>query len=148
MVDVNGVIAVIDTTMRREPPWPAAELARLLVPAAERHGCAVTVTYTVDGLDPDARDDMPFLPGEREQWRESIRSEPHEIRVAVSAQGDATVAPLLAAGRDVAALLVAYERGEIDVIGARHLVRAGKAHLLIGLAENEWLEVKSGPYQN
>ena len=29
----------------------------------------------------------------------------------------------------------------------QHLVRAGKAHLLIGLAENKWLEVKGGPYQ-
>jgi hypothetical protein len=147
MADAYDVFAVIDTTTRREPPWSTAELARLLAPAAEPHGCAVVVTYTVDGLDPDARDDIPFLPGEWEQWREGIRSEPHEIRIAVSAQSDSTVAPLLAAGRDVAALLVAYERGEIDVIGARHLVRAGKAHLLIGLAENEWLEVKGSPYQ-
>jgi hypothetical protein len=147
LVDANGVVAVIDTTTRREPLWPAAELARLLAPAAEPHGCAVTATYTVEGRDPDARDDMPWQPGEWEQFREKLRSEPHEIRVAVSVQGDATVAPLLAAGRDVAALLVAYERGEIDVIGARQLVRAGKAHLLTGLVENEWLEVKSSPYQ-
>ena len=90
---------------------------------------------------------MPLLPGEWEQWREGIRSDPHDIRIAVSAKSDSTVAPLLAAGRDVAALLVAYERGEIDVIGARHLVRAGKAHLWIGLTENEWLEVKGSPYQ-
>lgn len=146
-VDADGVVAVIRTTTRREPPWPAAELARLLTPAAEPHGCAVTVTYTVDGIDPDAPDDIPFLPGEREEWRERIRLEPHEIRVTVSAQGDATVAPLLAAGRDAAALLIAYERGEVDVAGARHLVRAGKAHLMAGLSEDEWLDVKSSPYQ-
>ena len=40
-----------------------------------------------------------------------------------------------------------YERGEIDVIGARHLIRAGRAHLLTGLAESGWLEVKGGPYR-
>jgi hypothetical protein len=147
MVDADDVFVVIDTTTRREPPWSTAELARLLEPAAEPHGCAVAVTYTVDGLDPEAQDDMPLSPGEWEQWREGIRSEPHDIRIEVSAEGDSTMAPLLAAGRDVAALLVAYERGEIDVIGARHLIRAGKARLLAGLIESAWLEVKGGPYQ-
>lgn len=146
-VDADGVSAVIDTTMRREPPWSPVELARLLAPAVEPYGCTVAVTYTIAGRNPDVRDDMPFMPGEWEQWRESVRSEPHEINLTVSAQGDSTVAPLLAAGRDVTALLAAYERGEIDVIGARHLVRAGKAHLLAGLPECEWLEVKGGPYQ-
>lgn len=57
------------------------------------------------------------------------------------------MAPVLAAGRDAAALLLAYERGDIDVVGARHLVRAGKPHLLAGLTENDWLEVKGGPYR-
>jgi len=93
-VTIDSVYAVIDTTTRREPPWPAGELARLLTPAAEPHGCAVAVTYTVEDLDPDAlRDDMPWQPGEWEEVRERIRSEPHEIRVAVSAQAGATVAP-------------------------------------------------------
>jgi hypothetical protein len=147
MVDADRVSAVIDIVRRREPPWSPAELAGLLAPAVEPHGCTAAVTYTVEGLDPDAQDDIAFLPGEREQWREDLRSEPHEIRVTVSARGDSTVAPLLAAGRDVAALLDAHERGTIDAVGARHLVRAGKAHLLAGLPENEWLEVKSGPYQ-
>ena len=76
MVTADGVLAVIDTTTRREPPWPPAELARLLTPAAEPHGCVVAVTYTVDGLDPDhAWDDMPWEPGEWEQLRENLRSE-------------------------------------------------------------------------
>jgi hypothetical protein len=49
---------------------------------------------------------------------------------------------------DIASLhATAYERGEIDVIGARHLIRAGRAHLLTGLAESGWLEVKGGPYR-
>jgi hypothetical protein len=110
MVDADGVFAVIDTTTRREPPWPAAELARLLAPAAEPHGCVIAVTYTVGSLDPDAfKDEISWEPGEWEQVRERMRSDPHEIRVAVSALAEATVAPLLAAGRDVAALLVAYE---------------------------------------
>ncbi len=148
MVNAAGVFAVFDTTTRREPPWQPAELARLLAPAAEPYGCAVSVTWTVDGLDPDTGLDRGmFLPGEWEEWRERVRSDPHKIHVAVSAQGDSTVAPLIAAGRDAAALLAAYERGEIDVIGARHLIRAGRARLLAGLTESAWLEVKGGPYQ-
>jgi hypothetical protein len=148
MVNTDGVFAVFGTTTRREPPWRPTELARLLAPAVEPHGCAISVTWTVNGLDPDTGlDKEMFLPGEWEEWRERVRSDPHEIHVAVSAQGDSTVAPLLAAGRDASALLTAYERGEIDVIGARHLIRAGRAHLLTGLAESGWLEVKGGPYR-
>ncbi|MGH3630134.1 MAG: hypothetical protein ACRDRL_22175 [Sciscionella sp.] len=148
LVSAEGVCAVVDIVTRREPAWSAAELSRLLTPAVAAYDCAVTVGYTVDGVDPDhAWDDMPFRPGEREALRERLRSEPHEIHVAVSAKGSATVEPLLAAGRDAAALLVAYERGDIDVAGARHLVRAGKPHLLIGLVESDWLEVKRGPYR-
>jgi hypothetical protein len=147
MVNAHGVFAVFDTITRREPPWSAAELTRLLEPAAEPHGCAISVTWTVDGLDLDTGlDRNMFLPGEWEEWRENVRSEPHEIHVAVSAKAASTVAPLIAAGRDAAALLAAYDRGKIDVIGARHLIRAGKAHLLAGLAESEWLEAKGGPY--
>lgn len=147
-VDAEGVFVVIETVTRRAPAWSPAELSRLLAPAASAYNCAVTVSYSVEGADPDHTwDDLPLEPGERDEMRATLRSEPHEIRVSVSARGDATVAPLLSAGRDVAALLVAYERGDIDVVGARHLVRAGKPHLLIGLTENEWLEVKSGPYR-
>ena len=147
-VDAEGVSAVIDIVTRWEPVWSAAELSQLLTPAVVAYGCTVTVSYTVDGADPDhAWDDMPFQPGEKEALRERLRSEPHEVHAAVSVLGDATVAPLLAAGRDAAALLVAYERGDIDVAGARHLVRAAKPHLLAGIVESEWLEVKSGPYR-
>lgn len=148
MVSAEGVVAVIDTVSRQAPAWSTAELSRLLTPAAVAYNCAVTVSYSVEGADPDhAWDDLPLEPGEQEELRAKLRSEPHEIRVSVSARGDATVAPLLSAGRDVAALLVAYERGDIDVVGARHLVGAGKPHLLAGLTENEWLEVKSRPYR-
>jgi len=147
MVNAEGVFAVFDITTRREPPWSAAELARLLGPAAEPHDCAVSVTWTINGLDPDTGLDRDmFLPGEWEEWRENARSEPHEIHVSVSAKGASTVAPLIAAGREAAALLAAYERGKIDVAGARHLIRAGMAHLLAGLPESDWLEVKGGPY--
>lgn len=148
MVSAEGVVVVIDSVTRRAPAWSTSELSRLLTPAAATYNCAVTVSYSVEGTDPDhAWDDLPLEPGEREELRARLRSEPHEIRVSVSARGDATVAPLLSAGRDDAAVLVAYERGDIDVVGARHLVRVGKPHLLTGMTENEWLEVKSGPYR-
>jgi len=147
LVDEDGVSAFFHVTTRREPPWQPEGIAQLLAPAVRPYGCSVSVTWTIDGLDPETglHRDMS-LPGEWEEWRERARSEPHEIHVLVSATAKSTVAPLLAAARDAATLLAAYERGMIDVTGARHLVRAGRAHLLAGLAESAWLEVKGGPY--
>jgi hypothetical protein len=54
---------------------------------------------------------------------------------------------LLAAGRDVQAMLEALKDGPLDVRTAQNLLRAGLPHLLLGVPESEWLEVKSRAYR-
>ncbi|MCR3752675.1 AlbA family DNA-binding domain-containing protein [Lentzea californiensis] len=147
-VDVSGVAAVAATTTRRLPPWSKDELSRILTPAATTHGCAIGgVTYTVDGSDPEELLNEPLLtPEQRHELRQQFQAEPHDIQISVVATGPSTVGQLIAAGRDVAALLHAHGGGSIDVVSARHLVRSGHPHLLEGLPESDWLEVKSRAY--
>jgi hypothetical protein len=66
--------------------------------------------------------------------------------VRVQPNGTMTCNSLIAAGRDVVALLDAYKGGPITVASARNLLRGGRASLLTGLPENEWLEIKSHAY--
>ena len=56
-------------------------------------------------------------------------------------------ADLLAAGADAHVLLTALSDGRVDTPHtAAQLVRAGLPHLLSGMPESEWLEVKKMPY--
>ncbi|SRR5260370_19960139 len=146
LVDNTRVRAVAAFTMRREPEWTSSRLQELLQPAAKVHGCVIDrVEYFVDGIDPDS--DLPNLPADFTDFaveiREGRRTRPHEIRVSVRHDGPTTVGTLLAAGRDVQAMLEALKDGPLNVRAVQNLLRAGLPHLLLGLSESDWLEVKS-----
>lgn len=54
----------------------------------------------------------------------------------------------LALGDDALALLSAAQGGAFSPLAALGLIEAGRAELLIGQAENSWLECKGQPYPN
>jgi len=151
LVDPVRVTTVAEVRLRREPNWQAAELQKLLQPAATYHGCAIDrVEYLIEGREVDAL--LAELPDSDEfgdfaaEMRLSWKANPHAVRVFVRHDGPTTVGVLLAAGRDVQAMLEALKDGPLDVRTARNLLLAGLPHLLLGLAESEWLEVKSQGY--
>jgi len=151
LVDTARVTAVAEVTVRREPQWTSAKLQELLQPAATPHGCVVDrVEYLVDGVDPD--DDLADLADSAEfadlaaEVREGRRTSPHQIQVMVRHDGPTTVRVLLTAGRDVQAMLEALKDGPLNVRTAQNLLRAGLPHLLLGLPDSAWLEVKSRAY--
>ncbi|MFD2093406.1 AlbA family DNA-binding domain-containing protein [Blastococcus deserti] len=145
-VEADRVFAVTETRTRRVPPWSELELGRLLAPAARGHDCFVSeVYYESRGGDP-TNWGYVLPPAEAEALRRTALDDPHEIHVRVQPNGPMTCKQLIAAGRDVAALLDAYQGGSITVASARNLLRGGRASLLIGLPENEWLEIKSRAY--
>lgn len=68
-----------------------------------------------------------------------------QIRLAFGPRG-ATVQDAIDVGLDVAALVDCLSGGELTAESALDLVTAGRADLLVGLAESRWLEVKSQGY--
>jgi hypothetical protein len=65
------------------------------------------------------------------------------VMVEIPKMSGKRVADLLDLALDVQALLRAARKGEFDRGVARDLLRAGHVHVLVGKAENQWLEVKS-----
>jgi hypothetical protein len=147
-VDVEKVSAVVQTVTRRKPVWTIAELMQLLAPAVTEHDCEVSkITYRSEVGDPDDWDGPELSDVEVQEWRNRADQEPHDISIRVAASGPSTVRALLAAGRDVAAIVEAYRSGTVTLSTARNLVRGGRPHLLKGLEESDWLEVKSQAYR-
>ncbi len=148
-VDAEGVYGQCSIMSRSRPPWPRDELARLLRPAAAAHHCVIhSVEYLVDGVDIDVRSDAPALPETlADEWRTSLAADAHEIRILVGHATPTTARPLIAAARDTLALLEAIvSGGALTARTARNLLLTGLPHLLLGLPESDWLEVKSSAY--
>lgn len=57
-----------------------------------------------------------------------------------------SVADAVELGHDCELLLGAVMSGEIDVGAAAELVKSGRAELLVGIYESDWLEAKAAPY--
>lgn len=152
LVDTDRVSAVAEVMMRREPQWRVEDLKGLLRPAVAPHGCVIDkVEYLVGGIDPDT---VPEQFTDFEEFgisgadeRDAWRARPHQVRVFIRNAAPTTVGVLLAAGRDVQAMLEALKDGPLNVRTSRNLLLAGLPRLLCGLPENEWLEVKSRGYQ-
>lgn len=149
-IDAQGVYGQCSLTSRRRPPWPRDELVRLLRPAAAAHHCVIhSVEYLVDGVDIDGQSDaLAALPEAlADEWRTGLAADVHEIRILVGLTTPATARPLIAAARDTLALLEAIvSGGALTARTARNLLLAGLPHLLLGLPESDWLEVKRSAY--
>lgn len=146
-VEADNVYAVIEDHSRREPPWSADQLERLLEPAASHYGCTIDrVHYETHGGDPAAWHGLGFSHEELEDLQRQSEAAPHDIHVRVVADEAVVVGQLIAAGRAVQALLTAYKGGPLNVETVRNLLRGGHASLLVGLPESEWFEAKSQAY--
>jgi hypothetical protein len=83
---------------------------------------------------------------ELDEWRRHDEQRNKSLEVSISPVEPMTAGRLLAAGRDAYAIFEAHRGGSIGASGARDLLRGGRAELLLGLAESDWLEVKSHAY--
>lgn len=148
-VDDEGVYASLSLLVTRTGV-EADEYRAWLQSAAAAHGCVVASVRLVNEYGSDFEEMASMWPEgfeeEKEEYLALERTRPRYARVRVAPAGPMTVGPLLAAGRDVLSLLTAIRGGPIDVFSAANLIRAQLPHLLFGLPENEWLEVKSQPY--
>lgn len=148
-VDDEGVYANLSLLVTRTGV-EEAEYRTWLRPAAEPHGCMVASVRLVNEHGSDFEQMASMWPEGFEEGKEEYlaleRTRPRYAQVRVAPAGPMTVGPLLAAGRDVLSLLTAISGGPIDVFSAANLIRAKLPHLLFGVPENEWLEVKSQPY--
>lgn len=145
-VDDQGVFASLRLLVTR-PGVEASEYRAWLQPAAGAHGCVVATVRLTDESGAEAEEMASWWPAgfenELEERLAIERTRPRFATVRVAPGGPMTVGPLLAAGRDVLALLSAIKGGPIDVVSAGNLIRAKLPHLLIGLPESEWFEAKS-----
>jgi hypothetical protein len=148
-IDADGVYARVEMLLTRVD-GDAARYRAWLGPAALPHGCEVSaVRLTVEGGS-EVEEIAASWPDEwqdhKQAYLASQQARPRWAEVRVAPSAPMTVGTLLAAGRDVHALLSGLRGGPIDVVSAAHLLRARLPHLLVGLPESEWLEVKSEPY--
>jgi Putative DNA-binding domain len=126
------------------------EAYSLLEAAARRHGCRLRVAITDEcgREEGDVLADLEFLPPEaRQTVLEDWRQRPGSIQARIMSPGPTTVGTLIAAARDVRAVLDAVRTGNLNAFSAAALIRGHRPHLLLGQPESEWLEVKSEPYQ-
>jgi hypothetical protein len=73
----------------------------------------------------------------------SSRMDSVRIRARLSQRSRLTLGEALRAGEGLAALL---ELGALDMVGAWALLASGRAQMLVGQRESDWLEVKSHAY--
>jgi len=127
----------------------ASEYQDLLEPAAAMHECRIESVRLLDEYGRDDTDLSTFewLPAEeRETYLARERLRPRSLEVRVAATGPSTVHALMAAARDVDALMRAVHGGSLDSRGVAALVRARRPQLLVGLEESEWFEAKGLAY--
>ena len=144
-VDDQGVYASLSLLVTR-PGADGSRYRAWLQPAAEAHGCVVDSVRLTDESGVETEEMASWWPeGFEKEMEEHLaleRQRPRYATVRVAPGGPMTVGRLLAAGRDVLALLSAIKGGPIDIVSAGNLIRAKLAHLLIGLPESEWFEAK------
>jgi hypothetical protein len=139
--------ACVDTLTPR-PSGQAEDYRGWLNGAAQAYGCEIVSVRLTDqyGEEPE---DAEWPEGFDEDFQQHLaheRARPRIIEVRLAPLGPMTVGNLLAAGRDVYALLLALRSGPMNASAAIHLLRGALPHLILGLPESEWLEVKSQPY--
>jgi len=144
----EDLVALVEVTMRRRPSWTQDEFQALFLAATNRAGCYVKRISVLPAGVIDEDDWPPSgLPSEMlEELDAGVRGDPHVVRVRVGAAGATTVGQLVSAGRNVEALLNAYQTGALTVDSVRDLVRARRPELLIGVEEGSWFEAKSSAY--
>jgi hypothetical protein len=129
----------------------AQDYHRLLEPTAEAGGCRIASLYLVgaDGglTEGHEWEDLGLDPEEMAELLSRERARPRYAQVRIEPQRDMTTGQLLRVGHEVRALLLAIRGGALTVEGAMGLLRSGLPHLFLGKSENQWLEVKSRPYQ-
>lgn len=116
--------------------------------AIARHQCCIARLKMVDasGEEVGTFPDWVASPADREKWLKDAEESPAVLEVAIEATRPMKAAQLLSAGRDGLALLNSIKREALNLESALGLLRAGQPHLLIGLPESDWFEVKSQPY--
>lgn len=144
----EGYIHAVAEAIIARPSSLAADYREWLDTAARRHSCSVVEARLTDryGSDPEDFDWPEGFEDDREVYLAAERTRPRIAIVRVAPAAPMAAGRLLSAGRDVQAVLDALAGGPLGASTAAHLLRAGLPHLLLGLAENEWLEVKGQPY--
>jgi hypothetical protein len=151
-IDHEHVYAVAQVLLIGERA-AAADYLTWLQPAAQMHGCRIASVRFIDGYGEDENrqvQEYKEFPVPTEHLAEILTdylARPRYAEVRVEPDRPMTVGTLLTAGRDVHALLLALRGGPLDVTSAANLLRAGRPHLLVGLQESDWFEVKSQPYE-
>jgi hypothetical protein len=151
-IDQKHVHAIVTMLLIGERA-AAADYQAWLQPAAQAHSCRIASVRFIDDEGEDEVHQLQefqewqFPPGGLEEFLAAYRDRPRFVEVRVESARPMTVGSLLKAGRDVHALLLALRGGPLDVTSAANLLRAGRPHLLVGLQENDWFEVKSKPYE-
>ena len=144
---VHVTIAVLTS----QPIASKNDYRTLLRRATEPHGCQVESVRFTDENGLEAEDIAALFPdGFPEETAALLAQEssrPRFVEVLVTPKTPMKAADLLAAGADAHVLLTALSDGRVDTPHtAAQLVRAGLPHLLSGMPESEWLEVKKMPY--
>jgi hypothetical protein len=99
--------------------------------------------------DPDDNDEYrAWKEGELRDWQNSLDAEPRRAELTIGLRsGENRMFDLIEAARDIsAALAAAVDLKKMNVSLVQTWFRAGRFKLMLGLAESEWLEVKSQAY--
>lgn len=153
---VDGhLVAIVTDRHGGRPPQSEVEIKNDLARIVSNYGCSVRgVRFLVDDGTPPAdlfMEHSEETPTELVEWHNTrteadLQTEPHDVELSLATGGDQRVDVLLKAASALADYMAVVRGGAATAATIMDLCRAGHHRLILGMAESEFLEVKSAPH--